>query len=164
MIYHFLGLYVKVALTEIEYLYFSLSPCVLPRVTGRTLLICEWFYHFCNPSRRLCTSHNWTYVLPADTMCTSRHHRVYFPGWTFVNHVYFPLCVLLVVIFCTFIRSLYFSDSRWRPYFVKKWCTSQGFFFLVTVFYRRSSKNPVTAKFRKSWFFLFKIFQTKFEF
>jgi hypothetical protein len=84
----FLALHVKVALPKTEYLYFSSTSYVLPRVTSRTSLIWRMILSFfATLPRGLYTWQSWTYVLHVDTMCTSRPHYVYFPNWTFVLRV-----------------------------------------------------------------------------
>jgi hypothetical protein len=62
----FLSLHVKVALPETEYLYFSSTARVLPRVTGRTSLILWMILSFVNPFTA-------TLHFPKLNICTSRH-------------------------------------------------------------------------------------------
>jgi hypothetical protein len=65
----FLALDVKVASSENEYLYFSSSPCILPRVTGRTSLILRMILSFLQPFAG-------TLHFPKLNICTSRRHYV----------------------------------------------------------------------------------------
>jgi hypothetical protein len=67
----FLALHVKVALPKNEYLYFSQSPCVLPRVTGRTSLIWRMILSFLQPFAVNLNFRNLN-------LCTSCRHYVYF--------------------------------------------------------------------------------------
>jgi hypothetical protein len=105
----FLGLYVKVALTEIEYLYFSLSPCVLPRVTGRTSLIWWMIISFLQPFVGTLHFPKWTYVFPIDTMCTFHRRCVYFPKINIILRV--------IIGYTSWSLCLYFLEQ--------KFCTSQ---------------------------------------
>jgi hypothetical protein len=105
----FLALHVKVALPKTEYLYFSSTSYVLPRVTSRTSLIWRMILSFLQPfpedSTLAKVEHMYFMsilcVLPALTVCTFLIEHSYFMSLS---------CILPAVSVCTFRekRNMYF--------------------------------------------------------
>jgi hypothetical protein len=69
-------------------LYFLSSPCILPRVTGRTSLILRMILSFLQPFAG-------TLHFPNLNLCTSCQHYVYFPILLFVYFLILLLCTFL---------------------------------------------------------------------